>query len=187
MVRGAYRVVRRRHCQCRRFAVNHDDMKRIHVVPGHRTSGSRAPRKHSTRRESLRLGLTIGVMTWLWVAGFDYFRGEPFHTFDFLGGIMRFTLVHFALCIAYGFAIITAVHSSMKESTVIFGIILLAILFQFAAIVVTTMLSNIGIGEFAWGTFLVGNLIATGVTVALISRDHSLRDVFHAAEALQKN
>jgi hypothetical protein len=31
------------------------------------------------------------------------------------------------------------------------------------------------------------NLIATGVTLALISRDHSLRDLFHAAEALQKD
>jgi len=162
-------------------------MQRIHVVPGHRTSVSHAPRKHNTTRESIQLGLIFGVTTWLWVAGFDYAKGQPFHTFDFLGGIARFTLVHFALCLAYGFTIISALHASVKEPTVMFGIIFSAILFQAAVVVMTAMLANIGIGQLAWGKFLVGNLIATGITLALISRDHSLRDLFHAAEALQKD
>jgi hypothetical protein len=127
------------------------------------------------------------VTTWLWVAGFDYVRDEPFHTFDFLGGIMRFSLIHFALCLAYGFTIIGAIHASMKEPTIMFGIIFSAILFEAAVVYVTAMIANIGIGQLAWGKFLVGNLIATVLTLVLISRDHSLRDLFHAAEALQKN
>lgn len=68
-----------------------------------------------------------------------------------------------------------------------FGLIFSAILFQAAVVIMTAMLANIGIGQLAWGKFLVGNLIATGVTLVLISRHHSLRDLFDAAEALQKD
>ncbi len=68
-----------------------------------------------------------------------------------------------------------------------FAIIFCAILFQAAFVVLTAMLANIGIGQLAWGKFLVGNFIAAGVTFALVARDHSLLDLFHAAEALQKN
>jgi len=49
------------------------------------------------------------------------------------------------------------------------------------------MIANIGIGDLAWGKFFVGNLIAAAITFALVARDHSLRDLFHAAEALQKD
>ena len=137
-------------------------------------------------REGTRLGLIIGVTTWLWLAGFDLIRGEPFQTIHFLG-FARFTLIHFALCLGYGLTIISAIHASMKEPTVMFAIIFCAILFQAGFIVLTAMLANIGIGQLAWGQFLIGNFIAAGVTFALVARDHSLRDLFHAAEALQKD
>jgi hypothetical protein len=138
-------------------------------------------------REGIRLGLIVGAATWLWLAGFDLIRGEPFQTFDFLGGLATFTVIHFALCIGYGFTIISAIHASMKEPTVMFGIIFCAILFQAAIVVVTAMLANIGIGELAWGKFFVGNAVAASLTMVLISRNHSLRDLYHAAERLQKN
>ena len=160
-------------------------MEHIHVVP--RPSARHAPKTHSTTREGLGLGLIIGVTTWLWLAGFDFVRGEPFQTIHFLGGFTRFTLVHFTLCLAYGFTIISALHASMKEPTIMFGIIFSAILFEAAFVVVTAMLANIGLGELAWGKFFAGNLIATAVTLVLITRNHSLREMFNAAEALQKD
>ena len=138
-------------------------------------------------REGIRLGLIVGAATWLWLAGFDLLRGEPFQTFHFLGGLATFSLIHFALCLAYGFTIISAVHASMKEPTVMFAIIFCAILFQAAVVMVTAMLANIGIGELAWGKFFAGNAVAAGLTMVLISRNHSLRDLYHAAEKLQKN
>ena len=161
-------------------------MSRIHIIPGY-SSAHTAPRKHSTTREGTRLGLIIGATTWLWLAGFDFVRGEPFQTIHFLGGFVKFTLVHFALCLAYGLIIISALHASMKEPTIMFGIIFSAILFEAAFVIVTAMLSNIGLGELAWGKFFAGNLIATAMTLFLISRNHSLREMFDAAEALQKD
>jgi hypothetical protein len=141
---------------------------------------------HSTVREGTRLGLIIGVTTWLWLAGFDYVRGEPFETLHFLG-FARFTLIHFALCLGYGFTIISAIHASMKEPTVMFAIIFSAILFEAAFVALTAMLENIGIGQLAWGKFFAGNIIAATLTFALVARDHSLRDLYHAAESLQKD
>jgi hypothetical protein len=161
-------------------------MSRIHIIPGY-SSAHTAPRKHSTTREGTRLGLIIGATTWLWLAGFDFVRGEPFQTIHFLGGFVKFTLVHFALCLAYGLIIISALHASMKEPTIMFGIIFSAILFEAGFVIVTAMLSNIGLGELAWGKFFAGNLVATVLTLFLISRNHSLRDMFDAAEALQKD
>jgi len=163
-------------------------MTRIHIVPQpHPAVVQHSAGRHSTVREGIRLGLTVGAATWLWLAGFDFVRGEPFQTFHFLGGLAAFSLVHFALCLAYGFTIISAVHASMKEPTIMFGIIFSAILFQAAAVIVTAMLANIGIGQLAWGKFFVGNAIAACLTFVLISRNHSLKNLFEAAEALQKD
>ena len=80
-----------------------------------------------------------------------------------------------------------AVHASMKEPTVMFAIIFCAILFQVAVVMVTALLANVGLGELAWGKFFVGNAVAAGLTIVLISRHHSLRDLYRAAEARQKD
>ncbi|HKY96435.1 MAG TPA: hypothetical protein VJL35_01150 [Gemmatimonadaceae bacterium] len=163
-------------------------MTRIHIVPQpHPAMVQRSPERHSTMREGISLGLIVGAATWLWLAGFDFVRGEPFHTFNFLGGIATFSLVHFVLCLAYGFTIISALHASMKEPTIMFGIIFSAILFQAAVVIVTAMLANIGIGQLAWGKFFVGNAVAACLTFVWISRNHSLKNMFEAAEALQKD
>ena len=162
-------------------------MARIHIVPQRNAPVRRAPEAHNTAREGIRLGLIVGATTWLWLAGIDLLKGEPFSTFHFLGGLAGFTVIHFTLCIGYGLTIIGAVHASMKEPTVMFAIIFCAILFEAAFVMLTAMLSNIGVGDPAWGKFLVGNFIATALTLAVITRRHSLRDLYHAAEALQKN
>jgi hypothetical protein len=146
------------------------------------TSGS-----HNTTREGIRLGLIIGAATWLWLAGFDFVAGEPFHTFHFLGGSLGFTLIHFALCLAYGWAIISAVHASTNEPTIIFALIFCTILFQAAFVGLTAMLDNAGLGQLAWGKFFFGNLMAAGLTYVLIARDHPMRELFHTAEAHQKD
>ena len=161
----------------------HSTMTHIHVVPqAHATSGHDRIARHSTMREGTLLGLAVGTATWLWIAGFDLIAGEPFQTFNFLGGIWTFTLIHFALCVAYGVTIMTAIHASVGEPTLVFAIIFCAILFQAAAGMATAMLANIGIGNLAWGKFFAGNAIAAVLTVVLISRDHPLRQLFHAAE-----
>lgn len=150
-------------------------------------SSRRARASHNTLREGVSLGLIVGVATWLWVAAFDVLTGHPFQTPEFLGGIVRFTLIHFVLCVAYGLTIIGAVHASMKEPTVMFAIIFCTILFQAAFVMLTALLANIGIGQLAWGKFLLGNLMAAALTYILITRRHSMRDLYHSAEAHQKD
>jgi hypothetical protein len=163
-------------------------MKRIHLIPQpHSATRQPPPRIHSTVREGIRLGLIVGAATWLWIAGFDLVKGEPFQTFHFLGGIAAFTLIHFTLCLAYGFTIIGAIHAAMKEPTVMFAIIFCSILFQAAVVMATAMLANIGIGQLAWGKFFAGNAVAAVLTMVLISRRHSLKHLFEAAEALQQD
>jgi cytochrome c oxidase subunit IV len=162
-------------------------MEFVHLVPGHSHATHESPEKHDTMREGIRLGLTIGVITWVWLAAFDFVSGEPFQTVQYLGGFAKFTLIHFALCLGYGLTIIGAVHASMKEPTLMFAIIFCTILFQAAFVMLSALLANVGLGRPAWGKFLLGNVIAAGVTYALISRRHPMRDLYHAAEAHQKD
>ena len=142
---------------------------------------------HSTGREGIRLGVIIGFATWLWLVGFDFVVGKPFHTFDFLGGFVGFTLIHFALCLAYGWAIISAVHGATKEPTVIFALIFCTILFQAAFAGLAAILDNVGLGQLAWGQFFFGNVMAAGLTYAVLAHDHPMRELFHTAEARQKD
>jgi hypothetical protein len=142
---------------------------------------------HSTGREGIRLGLIIGVATWLWLAGFDFVVGDPFNTLHFLGGFVVFTLIHFTLCVGYGLAIMSAVHGSMKEPTVMFALIFCTILFQGAFAGLAAMLDNVGLGRLAWGKFFFGNVMAAGLTYVLLARDHPMRELYHTAEARQKD
>lgn len=162
-------------------------MNNSHSVKLFWHSTPRTRESHNTTREGIRLGLIVGVATWVWLAGFDFVVGEPFHTFHFLGGTVGFTLIHFALCLAYGLAIITAVHGSKTEPTVIFALIFCTILFQAAFVGLTAMLDNAGLGQLAWGKFFFGNLMAAVLTYVLIARDHPMRELYHTAEAHQKD
>ena len=103
-------------------------MEHIHLTPRSSRSTESARPSHSTVREGVRLGLIVGGATWLWVAALDLVVGEPFLTAHSLGGAAAFTVVHFLLCIAYGLTIMSAVHASMKEPTVMFALIFCTIL-----------------------------------------------------------
>ena len=186
-VHAAYPMVQPRHCDRCCLLLNHVVMRYTHIMhPSSRSTG-RARASHNTVREGVRLGLIIGAATWLWLAAFDLAVGEPFQTLHFLGGYAGFTLIHFALCLAYGLAIIGAVHGSMKEPTVMFALIFCAILFQAAFVGLTAMLDNVGLGQPAWGKFFFGNVMAAGLTYVLLARDHPMRDLYHTAEAHQKD
>jgi hypothetical protein len=143
----------------------------------------RASEEHNTTTEGVRLGLVIGVITWLWVAGFDFITGEPFQTLRFFGDVAGFTLLHFLLCVAYGYSIMSAVHASLKEASVIYALIFSSILFQAGFVMLTILLDSFGLGSAAWGRFLGGNLVAAVITYAIVARRHPLLEVFRTAEA----
>lgn len=162
-------------------------MEHYHITRASSLSSHRAHESHNTLREGVGLGLIVGGATWLWVAAFDVLAGQPFETLRLLSGVASFTLIHFLLCLAYGLTIMSAVHASMKEPTVMFAIIFCTILFQGAFVMLTAILANVGVGDLAWGKFLVGNLMAAVLTYVLVNRHHSIRDLYHAAEAHQKD
>jgi hypothetical protein len=162
-------------------------MRDINIMRAHSSSSRRAQTTHNTLREGVQLGLIVGVATWLWVAGLDVIAGEPFQTFQLLNGIIVVTIVHFALCLAYGLTIIGVIHASMKEPTVMFAVIFCTILFQGAFVMFTALLANVGLGDVAWGKFFAGNVMAAVLTYVLVNRHHSMRALYHAAEAHQKD
>ena len=73
------------------------------------------PRPRHTRREGVLLGLLVATSIWLWLAVVDAIAGQPFRTFAVLGGIVPFTLLHYALCLAYGLAAVAVVHGDVAE------------------------------------------------------------------------
>ena len=162
-------------------------MEHIHITPQSSRSSKSARPSHSTVREGVRLGLIVGVATWLWVAALDLVVGEPLMTAQSLGGATAFTVVHFLLCVAYGLTIMSAIHASMKEPTVIIALIFCTILFQAAFVVVTAILANVGAGQLVWSKFFAGNVMAAILTYMLVDRNHPLSDLYHAAEAHQKD
>src|SRR4029077_15740522 len=59
-------------------------------------------RSHSPLRAGGRHGLIVATTIWFWIAGVDAVVGQPFHTFSVLGGVVLFTVLHYALNVAYG-------------------------------------------------------------------------------------
>ena len=146
-----------------------------------------APASHSTMREGVRLGLIVAVATWLWIVGFDFAAGDPFYTMHFFGGAMAFTLIHFTLCLGYGLAVISAVHGSTREPTVLFALIFSAILFEAGFAGLTALIANMGLGQLAWNRIFFGNAMAAGLTYAVIAYNHPMRELYLAAEEHQQD
>lgn len=139
-------------------------------------------RLHNTTREGAELGLMVGLATWVWVALVDALAGSPFQTMRSLAGVAMFTAIHAALCLAYGIAIVAAVHAAMRTPSVVYAMVFCTILFQAAFIMLTVFLAELGAGTAAWSRFLVGNAIAAVLTFVMLASRHSLWDIFHRAE-----
>ena len=53
---------------------------------------------------------------------------------------------------------------------------------EFGFVMVTVLLSHMGLGELAWARILGGNLIGAAIAFVMLSRQHRLRDGFRQAE-----
>jgi hypothetical protein len=129
---------------------------------------------HDSLREGTALGIIVATGIWVWLAVVDVLAGQPFHTFTVLGGITAFTIVHYLLNIAYGVAVVSAVHGAAREPSlaiaVVFGLVTLEIAFA----MLTVLLSNVGLGDLAWVGIFGGSLIGTGLALFIVSRRHPL-------------
>jgi hypothetical protein len=138
-------------------------------------------RKHDSMREGAALGLVVATSTWLWVAGVDAIAGDPFRTFTALGGIAAFTVTHYLLNLAYGVVIVSGIHGTEREPSlmmaVVFGCLMIEIAFAFLAAV----LSNFGLGDLVWLRIFVGSLIGASVALVFLARRHRLGAQLRAA------
>ena len=137
--------------------------------------------RHS-RWEGIRLGLAVATTIWIWIAAVDAVAGQPWRTFTVLGGVAAFTLLHYLLNVAYGAAIVSAVHGAEREPSLAIAVVFGFLIIEFAFAMLTVLLAHTGLGHLAWVRILGGNLIGAVVGFALLSRRHRLVREGRAAE-----
>ncbi|MEO7082699.1 MAG: hypothetical protein ABI442_03075 [Gemmatimonadaceae bacterium] len=139
-------------------------------------------RKHDSWREGVRLGLIVATTTWLWIALVDALAGRPFHTFNGLGGVGPFTVVHYLLCVAYGVVILSVIHAAERAPSVIFGLMFGIILFECAFAMVTNLIAVATLGNIAWVSIFGANVLAAALAFALLARTHPLATYLRRGE-----
>ena len=130
--------------------------------------------KHDAVREGMRLGLVIATSIWIWIAVVDVLTGEPFRTFTVLCGIAQFTVLHYVLNLAYGVVIVAAVHSAAREPSLAGVLWFVFVIVEFAFVMVTILLSHVGLGALAWLRIFGGSLVGAAIAIFILSRSHRL-------------
>jgi len=133
--------------------------------------------KHDAVREGIRLGLVAATSIWIWIAVVDVLTGDPFRTFTVLGGIAQFTVLHYALNLAYGVLSVAAVHSAAREPSLTGVLWFVFVVVEFAFVMVTILLSHVGLGALAWLRIFGGSLVGAAIAILVLSRSHGWRRV----------
>lgn len=137
--------------------------------------------KHNSLREGATLGLVVATATWVWVALVDAIAGQPFRTFEVLGGVAPFTVIHYLLNLAYALAIVSLIHGAVRQPSLLFAVGFGFLMMEFAFAMATVMLSHV-LGELAWIRIFVGSLVGAGIAMIILSRRHSLAAQLRQAE-----
>src|SRR3989441_11809708 len=142
-----------------------------------------SPRPHSSLREGVILGAVVATGIWVWIALVDAIVGEPFHTFSLLGGVGRFTTLHFVFCLTYGLVAVSVVHAAAREASLMVGAAFAFFLLEFAFVMLTAILSQGSLGGLAWAPALGGNAGGAGLTLLVLWRRHPLAQEFRDGTA----
>ena len=140
-------------------------------------------RRHSALREGVILGAVVGTGIWVWIALVDAIVGEPFRTFFVLGGVVRFTTLHYVLCLAYGVVAVSVAHAAQREATLIVGAAFAFFLLELGFVMVSAILSHVGLGGLAWARILGGNVVGVALTFLILWRRHPLVQEFRDGTA----
>lgn len=138
--------------------------------------------RHYALPEGVRLGLIAATATWLWVALVDVAFVQPFHTFEALGGIVVFTVVHYLLNIVYWSAVVVVVNDAERTPSAVLALIFGMVIVEVAIAMVTNLLTE-ALGPVAWVGIFGGSLIASAIGIVLVARAHPLAKYLHEAEA----
>ena len=132
------------------------------------------PRRHSSLREGVILGALVGTSIWAWIAIVDAVLGRPFETFAVLGGIARFTVLHYVLCLIYGVVAVAVVHAAARETSLVVGAAFAFFVLEFGFVMLSAILSQMGLGGLAWVRILGGNIVGATVTFLVLWTRHPL-------------
>src|SRR3989442_1659332 len=124
----------------------------------------------------------VATSIWVWLAVVDAAVGQPFRTFTVLGGLDLFTILHYLFNVVYGIVIVSLVHGAGREPSLVIGMAFGFLVIEFGFVIVTVLLSHLGLGELAWARILGGNLIGAALPLVVLSPRHRLRDEFRQAE-----
>jgi hypothetical protein len=137
---------------------------------------------HNALREGAVLGLVVATAIWAWLAVVDALAGQPFRTFQVLGGVSFFTALHYVLCVVYGVGVVTVVHGAARAPSLLVFAAFCFFILEFAFVMATVLLANVGLGGLAWVRILGGNIIGAVLTFVVLARGHPLRREFEAAD-----
>ena len=143
--------------------------------------------KHNSLWEGTLLGLVVATTIWIWLVGVDALVGQPFRTFTVLGGVVQFTLLHYLLNVAYGIAIVSAIHGAAREPSLAMGVAFGFFILEFGFVMLTILLSHLGLGRLAWVRILGGNLVGAALAAILLFRTHPLAQDLRQAEAQEND
>ena len=142
-----------------------------------------SPRSHNSFREGAILGAVVGTGIWVWIALVDAVVGEPFRTFAVLGGVARFTTLHYVLCLAYGVVAVSVVHAAQREASLMVGAAFAFFLLELGFVMVAAILSQVGLGGLAWARILGGSIVGVALTLLILWRRHPLAQEFRDGTA----
>jgi ABC-type Mn2+/Zn2+ transport system permease subunit len=155
--------------------------------------------RHSTIREGILTGLVGGVAAAVWHLIVDLSRGEPFHTPSVLGQVLLggdstptrtvipeavagYALLHFALFVLLGIAIVALTHMASRNPTLRMGVwlgLVIAFLLSLGFLLVLYWATH---QRFPWVSALGGSILGVGSMGLFLWRRHpGLRGTFDEA------
>jgi hypothetical protein len=137
---------------------------------------------HNSLTEGATLGVIVATSIWAWLAVVDALAGQPFRTFAVLGGVPLFTALHYVLCVVYGVVVVTVVHGAARAPSLLIFAAFCFFILEFAFVMATVLLANVGLGALAWVRILGGNVVGAVLTWVLLARRHPLLKEFKEAD-----
>ena len=127
-------------------------------------------RYHHWKR-GVQLGLIVGSATWVWLALLDFAEGHPFRSFDTLGGVTAFTVVHAGVSVTFGVALLSTVAEPAHMGGLISPLFLGVIACE-GGLATLMNLFGIRVVSVAWLASLAGSLVGAAFVMMLFCRMH---------------
>ena len=146
------------------------------------------PESRSHAHEGLLAGALGATVVWVWLLVSNWLVGSPWHVLAMFGhGILDligagnvptwgavtiFTIVHFAYWCLFAAIILQFVHAAARNPSVLGLAATVFILAQFLFAGLTAIISDAGLGLFAWPSIWLGNFAGFAAAFWLIVERH---------------